>query len=255
MVNQPFTATWIVTGNNIQLAGDMARRAYLIRMDAKRSRPWQGRDFRHPDLLGWALERRGVLVGAILTLVRSWVVAGRPPGEVGIGGFDAWARTVGGILANAGVDGFLDNLGELYERIDVEAPQWEAFLYALQRHYGDAPFRSRDVVTAVTESEELKDLLPDPLDAGKDMAKLARPLGNALARKAGVRHGDGEIHLEAAPKEWQAQWSTAGSWLAGRRGPAGASAAYARKKVTSDIRERCKRPRHSPPPRQGTPLA
>ena len=55
-------ATWIATGNNIQVGGDMARRCFRIRLDAKSARPWKGRTFTHPNLLEWVRENRGRLV-------------------------------------------------------------------------------------------------------------------------------------------------------------------------------------------------
>jgi hypothetical protein len=52
MVTLPQQVTWVATGNNLQLAGDLARRCYWIRLDAQTARPWQRTGFRHPDLLG-----------------------------------------------------------------------------------------------------------------------------------------------------------------------------------------------------------
>ncbi len=40
MVKAPQRATWIATGNNIRLGGDLARRCYRIRLDPHVSRPW-----------------------------------------------------------------------------------------------------------------------------------------------------------------------------------------------------------------------
>ena len=42
-------------------------------------------------------------MAALLTLARTWEVAGRPEGDGPfVGGFDPWRQTVGGILAGAG---------------------------------------------------------------------------------------------------------------------------------------------------------
>jgi hypothetical protein len=46
MLHLPQTAAWFVTANNVQLGGDMARRAYWIRQDAKVSRPWLRKGFK-----------------------------------------------------------------------------------------------------------------------------------------------------------------------------------------------------------------
>ena len=41
-VEIPVNVSWFVNGNNIQLGGDLPRRCYWIRLDAKMSRPGSG---------------------------------------------------------------------------------------------------------------------------------------------------------------------------------------------------------------------
>ena len=77
-LNLPVRCAWIVTGNNIQLGGDMPRRCYWIRMDAKCSKPFQRTGFKHKRLKEYVLKHRGELLAALLTLARAWFVAGRP---------------------------------------------------------------------------------------------------------------------------------------------------------------------------------
>ena len=72
MVTVSQRATWIATGNNISLRGDLPRRCYWIRLDAKDSRPWKREKFKHPDLTSWVEKTRGELVGAVLTIARGW---------------------------------------------------------------------------------------------------------------------------------------------------------------------------------------
>jgi hypothetical protein len=127
----PQRATWIVTGNNIRLGGDLARRCYWVRLDAKLARPWQRGGFRHDDLLGWVAEHRGEIVAALLVLARAWFVAGRPGAPAPpLGNFGPWAKAVAGVLARAGITGFLGNLEELYDEADESAGQWEAFRHS-----------------------------------------------------------------------------------------------------------------------------
>ena len=123
-------ATWLATGNNIILRGDLPRRCYWIRLDAKKTRPWQREGFRHPDLLSWVSKNRGSLVHALLTIARAWFVAGKPKadGVPRLGSFEAWAETVGGIVAYACIPGFLGNLEALYEKADEGNREWEGFL-------------------------------------------------------------------------------------------------------------------------------
>jgi hypothetical protein len=212
IVQVPQRATWAAAGNNVQLGGDLARRGYWIRLDAKMSRPWQRRGFRHPDLLGWAAEHRGELLSALLTLARGWFAAGRPDADVPpLGGFDEWARMIGGILAAAGVKGFLDNLDDFYDQADQEAVAWERFFATWLGALGAEPVTVGDLAKAVAEEGPLRDALPDD-----DLAdRLGKPaafrskMGKALAARNGTRFGDAGLRVEKAgedPRSRAASW-------------------------------------------------
>lgn len=201
-------ATWLATGNNIRLGGDLPRRCYWIRLDAKTARPWQRDGFKHADIIGHAEANRGALVVALLTLARAWYAAGAPRPDrtlPKLGGFEEWRHIVGGILQYAGVNGFLSNLEELYTQSDDDAPAWEAFLMA----WHDA-IKEPLTVAALTErikaSDELRAALPGflaevhlPADetdpaTGKiikkaESGRFNHRLGNALARKADAYYG------------------------------------------------------------------
>ena len=233
MITLPQRATWIATGNNIKLGGDMPRRCYWIRLDSQLARPWQRptEGFRHPNLLGWVGENRGDLLAALMTIARAWFVAGKPAAEVPpLGSFEVWARTVGGILAFAGVRGFLQNLDALYEQNDEETGEWEAFLLAWSEVFGEETITVADLCdtllptpaggqqrlagTSRTISEEqaaaLREALPSELAEGLEIeqkravsisgvntaSSFRRKLGKALAKRIDVRYGD--LRLERA---------------------------------------------------------
>ena len=104
----PVNVSWFVNGNNIQLGGDLLRRCYWIRLDAKMSRPWERKGFKPKDLGAWVMENRGQLIAAILTMARAWYVAGCPkPTTPKLGSFESWCDTVGGILHFAQIIGSL----------------------------------------------------------------------------------------------------------------------------------------------------
>src|SRR5207245_1206363 len=71
-------ATWAANGNNLRLGGDLPRRCYWIRLDAKTSRPWKRTGFTHPELIQWVSENRERLLAALLTIAVSWFAAGKP---------------------------------------------------------------------------------------------------------------------------------------------------------------------------------
>jgi hypothetical protein len=195
----PVRCTWIATGNNLQLGGDLPRRCYWIRLDAGTSQPWQRSGFRHLDLKAWVRERRGELLGALLTIARAWFVAGRPEGVlVPLGSFESWSTTVGGILAHAGIAGFLGNLDCLYQESDPSQLQWEAFLLAVSGMFGAENFTIKELVEALPTNAELSQALPDELADEERKGSLQRRLGRAFSERVGRRYGLAGLHLTKA---------------------------------------------------------
>lgn len=198
MIEIPQRATWIGNGNNIRLGGDLQRRCYWIRLDAKSGQPWLGRTFRHPDLLGWVAGHRGELVAAILTLAKAWYAAGKPkPGTETLGGFEKWCTTVGGILALAGIDGFLSNLQKMYEVADEETREWEQFYLALNAASKPDGLTVAFVVEHL-ESGQLRNHLPEALEAEyvQNRTGFSRKLGKAFSAREGRRFGTSEARVE-----------------------------------------------------------
>lgn len=70
-------ALFLSSGNNVGPVQDMARRCITIRLDPGCEVP-AGRSFTRPDLVRDVLRERGRYVSAVLTVVRAWIVAGRP---------------------------------------------------------------------------------------------------------------------------------------------------------------------------------
>ncbi len=195
----PNNATWVVTGNNIRPSGDMPRRCYQIRLDAKMSNPFRGRTFKHPNLLGWVAENRPRLLHALLVIARYWFAAGRPAKiDNPLGSFEAWHRTVGSILEQAGVDRFLANLDTFMRDADETANQWEAFLLTLADHYKNGvKFSVAELTEKVKISEQLQRVLPDNLAVAleKKAGGFQRAIGSAFSKRREVRFGDTGAHL------------------------------------------------------------
>lgn len=191
----PNLATWIVTGNNVRLGGDLPRRAYLVRIDAGVARPWlrDSSRFVHPELEMWCARNRDRILAALLTLARAWVVAGRPrPANMPLlGGYESWVSVVSGILAHSGIVGFLDNLMELYDCNDVETTSWAAFIEAWHEIFEDKPITCAQVMEELSHHRDFEAVLPiDPPHRDKrtgdiDDSGFTRRLGKALAARDG----------------------------------------------------------------------
>jgi hypothetical protein len=200
MAELPQRATWVAAGNNIQIRGDLHRRCYWIRLDAKVARPYERTGFRHPNLIAHVAERRGDLITAALTIARAWYAAGRPPADLPtFGGFEPWAKTLGGILAHAGIDGFLNDHQAENRRADEESADWEAFLTHLRTLRNGDPFTAGDILAAIHGADDdVLDALPDDLAnalQGATPASARSRLGKALDKREGTRFGDPGYHL------------------------------------------------------------
>ncbi|HEY5225381.1 MAG TPA: hypothetical protein VIJ06_01190, partial [Methylovirgula sp.] len=97
-VTVPTNCLVTMSGNNLSFRGDMTTRALLCRMDAGVERP-EDREF-DIDLKTWIPENRGRLVAAGLTILRAFVVAGRPGLDTfrPFGRFEDWSNLVRGAL-------------------------------------------------------------------------------------------------------------------------------------------------------------
>lgn len=182
LLRVPVRCAWAITGNNVVVSTEIARRIARCRLDPKLERPWE-RDpkrFKHPRLREWAHDNRGALVGAALTLVRAWVVAGRPAWEErSLGSFEDWCRVVGGVLAHAGIDGFLANATDFYATADTEAGAWRAFIAGWWRLYGDKPQAAVDLRNVAARIDGFD------LGASTELRAEVQRLGQLLRHKRG----------------------------------------------------------------------
>jgi hypothetical protein len=176
MVRVPVRCVWVATGNNVHAEKEIARRIVRIRLDARMELPHLRTGFRHP-LPGWAVDHRGELVGACLTLAQAWLAAGRPAGNYVKGSYPEWARVVGGILDVAGVRGFLGNEAELFEAVNTSTAKWREFVDAWWDAYRDRAVSSGDLLTLLVNRQLT---LLDELDGKNPRIQFGRWLGGKV---------------------------------------------------------------------------
>jgi hypothetical protein len=207
LVDMPARTTWAVTGNNVQLGGDMPRRCYWMRIEPPCADPFMRTGFKHADLKQHTREHRGRLIAAILTLARAWYAAGRPSHGVPVlGGFEGWSKMMGGILHCAKVEGFLANAKKLFWESDDEGWEWEIFFRLLRRIFSDdftvAQIWSRlhqsDDREADVRGSELREAVPTCLKADIDRGEGAfnQRLGTRFRELLARRFGATGIRLE-----------------------------------------------------------
>ncbi|MDD5051056.1 MAG: hypothetical protein PHV93_04980, partial [Candidatus Pacebacteria bacterium] len=185
LVSLPHRTVWIATGNNVMPAGDMPRRCYAIKLDAKQPRPWTRTGFKHPNLLEWVKDNRSKILSAIFKLAQNWIYADRPiPANLPVlGNFEEWTQTIGGILHHAGINGFLENLDEMYEKSENDEG-WEAFLEAWHEELGEKSYTLKEVNIFLLEKTNFARALPENIDINNK--GFTRQLGHAIKRKEGM---------------------------------------------------------------------
>jgi hypothetical protein len=171
---------WVATGNNVTLGGDLVRRVLWVSIDPRTPNPEARTDFGIADLKGWVRARRGELLGALLTLLRAWVVEGRPRGaRVGSDDFAGWVETLRGVLGVAGVEGTVEDGVTVAQKSTDEVDDVAAFLRAVHEVVGDEKWAA----------SRLTEVVFDDVPEGLNPAS-SRSLGKWLTRVQGRWAGD-----------------------------------------------------------------
>jgi hypothetical protein len=173
----PVTCTWLATANNPALSLEVARRTLSSRLDAGMEKPWKRTGFRHKHLRRWALQHRSELIWAALTLVQAWIAAGMPLGQETLGGYEACAEVIGGILDVAGIPGFLTNQDRVYAEADQEVNSWAEFCQVWWEEFQDRQVKADLLFGLAMRHKLLLDLW-----SGRDDHAARTAFGKALSR-------------------------------------------------------------------------
>jgi hypothetical protein len=164
LVRAPNNATWLATGNNVEMSDEMNRRTVLIRLDAGVEAPEERSGFKHP-LPAWAIEHRRDLVSACLSIVMHWVEAGKPRSDATLGRFEEWAAVLGGVLGVSGVSGFLGNR-ETQRVQDPESREWLVLCQAWWEQFEALPVTAKDVLSLARGQNLLLEYWAGRIDLG-----------------------------------------------------------------------------------------
>jgi hypothetical protein len=195
--------TWLATGNNLTIEGDLTRRSLYCELDAGMERPEERRFSR--DLIPWVREHRVELVQAGLTVLSAFL--GRSddeqvPSLSPFGGFDGWSRIVRGALMWLGEpDPCLTRDRTIDD--DPEREDLHRLLRALVGVFGEARFQAKDLPGSGRGAGELATVLLEIL--GKDDCSNSRKLGKLLSKYKG-RWVDGLRIAPAGKKQGVAVW-------------------------------------------------
>lgn len=192
---------WTITGNNLSIGGDLPRRTIRTAIDPGMPNPEKRTGFAIGDLEGWTKNRRGDLLHALLTIVRAWVVAGRPmPPEHASDGYARWTRALEGILGHAGIKGGFDHPSTQIA-VGTDDDEWALFLAAVHQAYGSDTWTAKALLSDINTGG----LVPTgtiPVDA------LPGELGDKAAR-----HPSGPAGISKSLGRWLS--NRVGRWAGG----------------------------------------
>jgi hypothetical protein len=101
----PNVTTWLANGINIEPVRDTVRRVLLCRLEVLTEDPAGRTGFKRPLLLEYAQAQRAELLGAALTILRAFHVAGRPAQHLAPwNSFPAWSALVREAIVWAGCE-------------------------------------------------------------------------------------------------------------------------------------------------------
>lgn len=193
----------LINGNNLLIGGDLGRRFAYVRIDPGMPKAYEREadTFAIPALRAHILAHRGELLGAVLTIVRAWVVAGRPTKiKPRADTFASWLTLTAGALAFAGVSGSVLHPDTDIAPIGADDEDLVAFLgYAQQRFGTGTQWTVKDLVDTqwpggssmvnITD-EQLIEVLPDSVIKGDHHTINRKSLGWWLKRQVGKWGGD-----------------------------------------------------------------
>lgn len=177
---------FLSSGNNVGPVQDMARRCITIRLDPSMETP-ATRTFTRPDLVRDLLRERARYVAAALTIVRGWIVAGKPKTECkSLASYGEWSDLCRQPLLWLGCK---DPTTSVFDAM-AEDPDRETLarlLTAWHSVFGKTPTMVRDAVkkTHLSQNEhaELREVLHDIADERGEINR--RKLGWWIKRHAG----------------------------------------------------------------------
>ena len=189
MVEAALRMTWYASGNNVVLMADTSRRICHVRLNCPDEHPEERTGFRHPDLRGYVRKHRLQLLGAALTILHAWFVAGQPRQDLTPwGSFEGWSNVVRQCIVWLGLLDPGETRAELRSRADTEDAAVRALVLGWRElDPTNRGLTAREALSIIEEHPDKYDTLCDAIGELCDLRhgkSATRSLGNKLRRLA-----------------------------------------------------------------------
>ncbi len=199
---------FLSSGNNVSPVQDMVRRCITINLDPGCENP-ASRTFKNPNLLSELGKRREEFVSAALTIIRAWIVAGRPESTCkSLASYGEWSELCRQPLLWLEQKDPTESLFKFMNE-DPDRETLGRLLQAWKAAFGTTPRMVREAVNKATESlsfnphNELHEVLNDIASDRQGINR--RILGHWIKRHAN-RIVDGLRFVPAGGSRSAAAW-------------------------------------------------
>jgi hypothetical protein len=189
----PFNTVLATTANNPSVSTDIVRRGLQCRIDSRVERPEARTGFKYPDVLEHCREHRAELLGAAMTVLRAYQVAGRPAVELRpMGSYEAWSQVIRAALVWAGQPDPAVTQDDLRENADAESETTGELLPAWFAVHAEKARTVRQLIDSIADEElspeqrALRDAICTLCDCDAEKLPPPRKFGNKLRTLKGV---------------------------------------------------------------------
>ena len=178
-------ALFLSDGNNVVPVQDMTRRCITIHLDPSCEVP-ASRSFRRPELVRDVLRERGRYVSAVLTIVRAWIVAGRPKTDCrSIAGYGDWSDLCRQPILWLGLSDATESVFKAMAE-DPDRETLDRLLTAWESAFGRTAAMVRDAIRVSAFGEDHVELREVVHDIANERGQInRRRLGWWIRRHAG----------------------------------------------------------------------
>lgn len=192
----PNNLTIVGTGNNVEASSEVIKRCVPIMLEPTDSHPENRTAFQHADIRSYVRQHRRTILECLLGMIENWLIAGRPPGELPLGGFESWAAAIGGILKVNGMKAWRTNEADWRASADPHGAEMGKFVAAWRERWGEVGVTSSELLEIAADVEVFEQI------RGKSTpAAIGSAFGKMLNRHVDRVVGDWRIRRDEGRKK------------------------------------------------------
>jgi hypothetical protein len=154
----PNEIDYSISGNlGIKITPDLSYRSRIITLHLSDEDP-NARVFKNPDLHGWILKNRSLIISAIYVLIKKWYDAGKPKSKYAFTSFPDWSHVCGGIMDCAGYENPCKPDLEAFVVLDNETSDMKFLFEKCYEKFKEEWITKEDIKEVVKNEDLMQDL-------------------------------------------------------------------------------------------------